>query len=192
MFPIQTTFNKYIISFVKIVGFLVFDVYIRYTKKTLTKQFLPAFQTLQGFLSLIKLLHFQWFLDTYLMKRLPIHTDIKKYIEYFLIFGSIVYLFYIIYDHFQSDINNLKYVLSPIVYYILIMVYIFIINSSEKLKKSKVDNFSFLQNIIGVHVTKDLDRNKIVHIEISHHELFVFISSWFISIIIFQILNSNQ
>jgi len=192
MFQIQTSLHKHFLSFAHFFSFLLLEIYIKTNKNIIQQQFHPSIQSLLVFFSILKLLHFQWFFDTYLIKKIKFHNTLKKIINYIYIFAIITYLIYLIYYHISLENTKITYILFPILYYIIIMTYIFMSNLKKSFKDSTIDNYSIFQNIIGINTEVDPDNtNHVKNITISHHELFVFISSWFITNIFFQIINSN-
>ena len=192
MFQIQTSVQKHFLSFAHFFSFIFLEIYIKTNKNIIKRQFHPSIQSLLVFFSILKLLHFQLFFDTYIIKKIKLHNTFKIIINFIYIFAVITYLIHLIYYHITLQNTKITYILLPILYYIIIMTYIFLINLKKSFKDSTIDDYSIFQKIIGINTEVNPDNtNNVKNITVSHHELFVFMSSWFITNIFFQILNSN-
>lgn len=126
-------------------------------------------------------------MDNFVVQKIP-HTY-KLFFNYTYLFLVLTYLIYMIYDILYNK-ENLALSIIPIVYYIILILYVSIM-SMKKFKNSLVGSFSFFNHLIGTGFVVDPDNStKVQRVFISHNELYVLATTWFIAVIFLKIMLS--
>lgn len=183
MVSFQSAVRKYGAVIVHHVLLFISEIYVRYHRQELAKHF-PV-DLFLIYLSWMKILLMQWLVDSFVNR---IQPPYKMYVHYVYVFFVLTYLFFMAYNIIIEKTTRLA--LIPVVYYIILILYVSIINM-KSWKNSLANDFSFLNNVIGTGVNVAADNPRHVQrVYMSHHELYILVSTWFISLIVFKTLFS--